>query len=589
MAGDMSGVASDAPPIETPLTPDQLTPTVSRREIVAVALWTFLSDLLIFRTLGLSGPGLFFAIVPLLFFIGCPGLTIGPARKLTIGLLLLVAARLVWSGSGLTVFSAVVLAIALSMSAAGCVPYVLEGFVVAGRAIFDGAKRIGGYRLMTRSRGDVRSDRYMLAWMLPAIAAFVFAAIFVFANPDLLDWVSVRVTRAAERLQLWLEGFSFWELPFCVTALLVGAGLMRPALPMFRIGPTLPEKPILSDPVRSPLYAAYRNTLLTLIVLFTVYLTFEFITLWKREFPAGFYYAGYAHQGAAWLTFALALATAVLSLVFNGSMLRDDRLNLLRRLTWIWSAQNLLLAAAVYNRLMIYVGYNGMTRLRTVAFFGTTVVVIGFCLVLCKIGRDRGFWWLIRAQLIALMLTVIVYSVFPVDYVVHRYNASTVASGYLHPSVMIAVKGIDDEGVFPLLSLTQSEDKIIRDGVRAMLAERQSRIENAQVLNWTGFQGSRELLRRRLKEHESAWTEFKSPAVRRARSKRFELMQCSGTDFSLIKSFSKRPRLRQSRLLCLPIKIHRIYDSSAARKRVARGVRKSSEPTALATVPTESA
>jgi hypothetical protein len=511
MAGDMSGVASDAPPIERPLAP--ATPT-RRREIVAVILWTFFADLLIFRTFGFSGPGLFFALVPVLFFIGCPGLAVGPARKLTIGLLLLVAARLVWSGSGLTLFSAVVLVVALSMSAAGCMPYVLEGFVLAGRAVFDGAKRIGGYRLTTWSRGPARAGGHVLTWLLPAIAAFVFGAIFVFANPDLLDWVSVRVTRAAERFQLWLQGFSFWEVPFCITAMLMGAGLIRPALPMFRVGPTVSQQRALSDAIRSPLYSAFRNTLLTLIVLFAVYLSFEFITLWKREFPAGFYYAGYAHQGAAWLTFALALATAVLSLVFSGSMLRDDRLSLLRGLTWIWSAQNLLLAAAVYNRLMIYVGYNGMTRLRTVAFFGTTVVVIGFCLVLYKIGRDRGFWWLIRVQLIALVLTVIAYSVFPVDYVVHRYNAATVARGYLHPSVMIAVKGIDDEGVFPLLSLTQSEDKIIRDGVRAMLAERQIRIENSPVQSWTGFQGSRELLKRRLRKHESAWTEFKSPAAR---------------------------------------------------------------------------
>ena len=31
------------------------------------------------------------------------------------------------------------------------------------------------------------------------------------------------VTRFAERMQLWLEGLSVWELPFCVLALLVGA------------------------------------------------------------------------------------------------------------------------------------------------------------------------------------------------------------------------------------------------------------------------------------------------------------------------------------------------------------------------------
>ena len=204
---------------------------------------------------------------------------------------------------------------------------------------------------------------------------------------------------------------------------------------------------------KSTWYPAFRNTLITLIGLFAVYLVFEFATLWKHDFPTGFYYAGYAHKGAAWLTFALALATAFLSLIFRNSMLSDPRLGRVRRLAWVWSGLNLLLAVAVYNRLLIYVGYNGMTRMRTVGFFGITLVVIGFCLVLCKIaptknGSYRSFWWLIRAQLIALLLTVIAYSVFPVDYIANRYNVSRVQAGYLHPSVMIAVKPISDEGVF---------------------------------------------------------------------------------------------------------------------------------------------
>jgi hypothetical protein len=522
MAGDLSAgdsaanlsagnadVVSDKVTVEA-----HLIPPIVRREVFAVVLWTLLADLLIFRTLGFSGPGLFLGLAPAVFFIGCPGLSRGPARNLTIGLIVVVAARMVWLGSGWTILSALMLVTALAMSASGCVPYVLEGFVLASRAAIDGGKRISLYSLPNRISGKARSGGQTLAWFLPAIAATVFGAIFVFANPDLFKMVSIRFEQLAERFQLWFTGLSIWEMPFCVLALLIGAGLMRPVLPLLRIGPIEPEELSSSAPARSPLYAAYRNTLLTLIVLFAVYLTFEWTTLWTREFPVGFYYAGYAHQGAAWLTFALALATAVLSVVFSGAMPRDDRLGLLRRLSWIWAAQNMLLAAAVYNRLMIYVGYNGMTQMRTVGFFGITAVVIGFSLVVYKIGRERGFWWLIRAQLIALVLTVIVYSVFPVDYVAHRYNAATVARGYLHPSVMIAVKPISNEGVFPLLSLTTCEDEIVRNGVLALLAERQRKIEEIPSKHWTEFQGSRELLKRRLKQHESAWTEFRDQPAR---------------------------------------------------------------------------
>ncbi len=517
MASDVAGVTDEGPAAEA-----TLVPPVIGREVFAVAIWTLMSDLLIFRTLGYSGPALFFAAAPVAFLIGCPGLVSGPARKITIGLLVIVALRLAWAGSGLTVFSALVLVVALAMSAAGYVPYVLEGSVLASRAMVFGARRLSTYRLPGRwSSASPPRAIQLVTWLLPLAAGIVFAAIFVFANPDLFDWVSHRMTSLADQMHLWLRDVSIWELPFCVAALLIGVGLMRPGLPLQPIGPVESQQLGADVVVRSPLYAAFRNTLLMLIALFAVYLTFEFATLWKREFPEGFYYAGYAHQGAAWLTYALALATALLSVIFGGSMLRDDRLITLRRLAWIWSAQNMLLAAAVYNRLMIYVGYNGMTRMRTIGFFGITVVVIGFVLVLYKIGRERSFWWLVRAQLIALMLTVIGYSVFPVDYIVHRYNVAAVARGYLHPSVMIAVKPIRDEGIFPLIRLADCKDEIIRDGVRAILAQRHEELQQSSAPHWTEFQGSRVLLARRLDEGQSRWAEFRDHSARSAAIDRF--------------------------------------------------------------------
>ena len=152
-------------------------------------------------------------------------------------------------------------------------------------------------------------------------------------------------------------------------------------------------------PSPSPLYAACRNTLVTVIVLFAIYLVFEFKTLWWRVFPPGFHYSGYAHEGAAWLTVALALATLILSLAFRGSILLDPRLRALRRWAWIWSLENVLLAIAVYHRLYIYIGFNGMTRMRIVGIFGISAVLVGFLLVLWKIAHHRGFLWLLRRHL----------------------------------------------------------------------------------------------------------------------------------------------------------------------------------------------
>ena len=524
---------------------------INFRQLLLLLFWTALADLLIFRTLGLTGPATFFFVTPLLFlahYFLCAnsvdggrttdnaGKTNTAAIVVVVGLLWLVALRMIWLGTGLNVFSGMVLLIALAMTSCGHLPLVLEGAVYAARVGLDGLLRITGNRsriepprpVAVASQDSAENNIETLgenatwttgSWLMPIAAALVFGGIFVMANPDLLNLVSEKWSRGWEIAWNWISGLSAWEIPFCLCAFVLGAGLLMPVLPIPKFGPSQSFVDITGDSQQSATYAAFRNTLCTLIVLFGVYLAFEFYTLWRQAFPDGFYYAGYAHQGAAWLTFALALATGLLSAVFSGKILQDPRLSSLRSLSWIWSAQNFLLAAAVYNRLMIYVGYNGMTRMRTIGFFGITVVVIGFVLVLYKIARNRSFWWLIRAQLIALVLTVIAYGLFPVDWVAHRYNANRVVDGYLHPSVMIAVKPIDNEGLGSLLSLTQVDDRVIREGVLAILADRQLKIENESqeaLWHWTKYQASTSSLYEKLSANQTQWSNYlKNPKARR--------------------------------------------------------------------------
>jgi hypothetical protein len=274
------------------------------------------------------------------------------------------------------------------------------------------------------------------------------------------------------------------------------------------------------------LYNAFRNTLLTVIALFGCYLVFEFRTLWFREFPQGFHYSGYAHEGAAWLTFALALATGVLSLVFRGSILADPRLNHLRRLAWIWSALNLIMALAVYNRLFIYVGFNGMSRMRIVGLFGITTVVVGFLWVVWKIARNRDFVWLIRRHLWTLAAAVYLFAIMPVDAIVCRYNVRRILSGDPAPSVQISVHPINAEGILSLLPLVDCQDATIREGVRAMLAERhdeaQSLARTRKRLGWTTWQLADQRVLDELRRQGKRWSSMSDLGTRREARQKFD-------------------------------------------------------------------
>ena len=489
------------------------------REWLAIAVIVALSDLAIYRGKGFAGYAALFFVSPMLLAWGAFRPRGGAAVWLTGLLLAALAAKAIWCGSALVAGVGFALLAAFVMSLSGQTPYVLETAVFASQAIGAGYKRLSHF-----GRRASNSSVMQMSWLnlaMPLAALVAFGTVFVFANPDLLASVSETSELMIRRLREWLLQASPAELAFIGAAFWIVTGLLRQASGGSAIIEATAVEPQPAPAARpSPFYHAFRNTLLTVIVLFAVYLAFEFRTLWFREFPKGFYYSGYAHEGAAWLTFALALATMLLSLVFRGSVLGDPRLPGLKRLGWLWSVENFILAVAVYHRMAIYVDFNGMSPMRIVGLYGISAVVAGFALVLWKIGRQRSFGWLLRRQLWALALAVYLFALTPVDAIVVDHNVRRILAGDPAPSVQISVHPIGPEGILLLEPLLDCNDPIIREGVRAMLAERDDEAEAAAArrreLGWTAYQIADELVLQRLRADRTHWAEYAGRSQRAA-------------------------------------------------------------------------
>jgi hypothetical protein len=504
-------------------------PPVRWREILSVLLLIVVCDLTIYRGEGFAGLALLFVAAPVLLLVGAPR----PIRRSSfwiVGIMLLaLAAKMVWCGSALLVACGFALIVAFAMALSGLCPYVLEVGVFASQTILAGYDGLIHYR---RSSNKLSPPVRRGTWLnvaLPVAAFVAFGLLFILANPDLL-------TRFGEKLELFFNTVRDWiirfapdvtEILFWIAVLWTAVGLLRPVITetLFQeaAGDVPPRGDVDAEPAEAVFYAPFRNTLITVAVLFAVYLVFEFVTLWFREFPEGFYYSGYAHEGAAWLTVALGLATVVLSLIFRGRVLGEPRLPTLRKLAWIWSLENVLLAVAVYHRLYIYIGFNGMTRMRTVGIFGISCVLVGFLLVVWKIVYNRDFIWLMRRHLWALAVTVYLFALTPVDTAVHSYNVRRILSGDPAPSVQISVHPISSEGVLLLRPLLDCQDEIIREGVRAMLAQRREEAgalaQRRQALGWTAFQIADRVVLDGLRRSSPRWAEY---ADRRKRSEALE-------------------------------------------------------------------
>ena len=525
---------------------DSDAPKPQSRQWLVVLSMAVLCDVVIYRGNGYAGYSLLFILAPILFCIG----RFSPARigDLTVVavMLILLAARLVWYGSILQASLGFALLTAFVMTLNGLRPYVLETIVFASQTIVSGYVGLSGLWRATRDRWldvantdsaaghedsqeplgaatpTVRNVKVpvskvgcssVLGIALPLGAFLAFGMLFLLANPDLMSFFGDRMQWLSTAVRDWfvLHGPRATEVLFWIAVIWISAGALCPLMKeaFLEEKPSRDREGQTTDEDIPPalLYAPFRNMLLTVIALFAAYLMFEYKTLWFRVFPEGFHYSGYAHEGAFWLTVALGLATVILSLVFRGSILKDWRQPHLRHLAWIWSAENFLLAAAVYHRLLIYVGFNGMTRMRVVGFLGISAVVVGFILVLRKIATDRDFVWLIRRQMWALCVAVFLYAVMPVDVIVMRYNTRRIMNGDPAPCVQISVHPIDPDGIIQLMPLLDCENATIRKGLHALLAKRlvngRTHVKLREQDGWTAFQWADHLMLQKLESAAS--------------------------------------------------------------------------------------
>jgi len=521
VVAEPTATAGGRPPIPPlPRKKEEHQPPVSWREPIALLALAVLCDLIMYRGNGFAGYAVLFATAPALLWLGSPRPRLGRDFWLVVAMLLVLAVKMVWCGSWLLVGVGFALVVALAMTMVGQHPYVLAAVVFASQTIRAGCDGLNYYGRRLAQRHTSAAGVRWLNVVLPLTAFLLFSIIFIVANPDVLKNVSEQLQIAFGHVRDWLLHFSIWEVIFWIGVLWIGVGLMRPVagrlLPSDE--PPADEQVAVGEPSPTPLYAAYRNTLAVVIILFAVYLVFEFNTLWFHTFKEGFYYSGYAHNGAAWLTVALGLATVILSLVFSERTLQDPRLGQLRCLAWIWSLQNFVLAAAVYNRLGIYIGFNGMTRMRIVGIFGMSAVVVGFILVLWKIAHNRTFAWLLRRHLLTVAVAVYLFALTPLDTIVVSYNVRQILAGDLNPSVQITEHPINSEGILLLEPLLECKDPIICEGVRAMLAQRDQQAEalakGREELGWTAYQMADDLALKGLRAGRAQWDTFKDPAQR---------------------------------------------------------------------------
>ena len=147
--GHLSGTDSDPIGTGTPTftAPAQEPTPPPWHEITAVLALVLLGDITLYRSEGFAGCALFFFVAPALLAWGARRSHWRRGTVWLVGaMLVLLAARLLWLGSGILVVSGAALLVAFAMTLSGLCPYVLETIVFASQTVLAGHEGLRQYR-----------------------------------------------------------------------------------------------------------------------------------------------------------------------------------------------------------------------------------------------------------------------------------------------------------------------------------------------------------------------------------------------------------------------------------------------------------
>lgn len=299
-------------------------------------------------------------------------------------------------------------------------------------------------------------------WGIPLLLCALFVPVLASANATLANALFWVWERAFELGFPSVGRFVWWAMAF-----FLGLALVRPSLMPITLSDAAPVDSAFDDRQR----VVAHNSLLALNALFVAFILLDVTVLITGHAPVQQSTRDYAHEGAFWLTVALAMVTMVIGVMFRGSLAHDPSAATTRKLAYVWIAQGLAMAVCTYGRIAIHIHDSGLSNLRIVGILGTTLVVVGMLMVGLKLRDGRSFVWLLRRQTDAFVVTLVLFAVLPTHYLGARFNVARALDGAYAPLLHMGPQARELEAVTQLLPLAQHRDPQVRHGVAVLLLD----------------------------------------------------------------------------------------------------------------------
>lgn len=308
----------------------------------------------------------------------------------------------------------------------------------------------GRLRAARRRRGPAHLAAALPLLAIPVLGTALFLALFSAANPLIAD------TFARLDLLAAVGGFSIARMFFWLLVTLMVWSFLRP--PRVALAARTAREAHLPLPGVSP--ASIALSLAAFNLVFALQNGLDIAFLWSgAPLPGDMGLAEYAHRGAYPL-----IATALLAALFVLVTLRPGTPTgespLVRRLVYVWIAQNVVLVASTMLRTFDYIEAYSLTRLRIAALIWMALVALGLVLICIRLWRRKSGPWLINANLAAALVALTACSAVDLGAVAARWNVGH-AREVGGAGVRLDLCYLGDLGPSALLPLVELESRPI--------------------------------------------------------------------------------------------------------------------------------
>jgi hypothetical protein len=179
----------------------------------------------------------------------------------------------------------------------------------------------------------------------------------------------------------------------------------------------------------------YKAGIFLLIALNAILLIVNVIDIywvWFNFTWNGQYLKQFVHQGTYMLILSIFISIAIVLYFFHQNLNFYSKNSFLKYLSYVWLAQNAILAVSVGVRNFWYIYYYALAYKRIGVIIFLILTLYGLYSVYIKVRNRRTTFYLFRTNAYAIYILLVISSVINWDTLIARYNFGNAGRSYLH-------------------------------------------------------------------------------------------------------------------------------------------------------------